>query len=67
MVDKGGTVVVMDSINYREYMLTMLQDSDIYTNIANDPITTFQDRLYNIVQEGLQLNILSQKEVDYFG
>lgn len=59
------TVIMMDSNNYKEYMLTMLQDSDIYTNILSDPVSKFQNQLYNIAQEGLQLNILTQKEVDY--
>lgn len=65
MADKGGTVVVMDSADYRNYMLAMLKDSDVYTKISSDLISIFQDQLLRLVQEGLHLNILSQKKVDY--
>lgn len=65
MSDKDGTVVVLNSTDYQQYMTTMLQDSDVYTKIPKDPISLFQTQLIRLLQEGLHLNIISQKEIDY--
>lgn len=64
--DKGGTVVVLDSELYCRQVLNILNDRDTYRVLQNDPTPTFAEKLDHLLQEGLSVNAISQKDKNIY-
>ncbi|CAJ0932522.1 unnamed protein product [Ranitomeya imitator] len=63
--DKGGNVVVMNSIDYRLLCLTLLERRDEYQPLRTNPLTKFSNELKGIIEQGFADGILGREERDF--
>lgn len=64
--DKGGSIVILDSYLYSSLALTTLNRNRTYRKLLSDPVLpSFEKLLEKILQEGLSLGILTQKDYNY--
>ncbi|KAJ1145913.1 hypothetical protein NDU88_012196 [Pleurodeles waltl] len=63
--DKGGTLVVQTTDNYRNECLRLLGDARNYVKLQEDPTSFLQNKISNMVEQALAHNWISQKEGDF--
>lgn len=64
--DKGGSVVILDSIVYREEALWQLSETDTYQKLRADPTSPFKKELSTLLDRAVCVCIFSKKERDLF-
>lgn len=62
--DKDGTVVVLNKDDYRSPICIMLEKST-YVRLTSNPKRTFQVSLWGLIQEGVNLGVVSQNQAVY--
>ncbi|XP_075442477.1 solute carrier family 12 member 7 isoform X2 [Ascaphus truei] len=60
--DKGGAIVVQSNAKYRLEALKQLHDIKSYKTLKSDPTDVFAKQLNNILDFGVILQVLSEKE-----
>lgn len=65
MSDKGGMVVVLDKHDYHLSVVTMLDDASTYSRLDSNPTLKFQIEVKQLIQEGLSLGVLTDRQADY--
>ncbi|KAM4771055.1 CD109 antigen-like [Rhinophrynus dorsalis] len=63
--DKGGSVVVLDARRYRDEAMRQLTSPEDYEELTCDPTKRFQVILRQLLQQGIDLDILSKEEFEY--
>uniref|UniRef100_A0A8C5R6D6 Reverse transcriptase domain-containing protein n=1 Tax=Leptobrachium leishanense TaxID=445787 RepID=A0A8C5R6D6_9ANUR len=63
--DKGGGIVVLDYVYYRNEILSQLHDEQTYRRLTFDPTATFKKRIDNLLNMGLQAGYLDQVMFDF--
>ncbi|CAJ0921796.1 unnamed protein product [Ranitomeya imitator] len=59
--DKGGAVVVMDSMKYKAEIQRQLADSSIYAKLPGNPTSGFQRELQLVVSDSLSMGLIDHK------
>lgn len=65
MSDKGGMVVVLNKHDYQRSVMDMLDDATTYTKLESNPTLKFQAEAKILIREGLVLEVLSERQVEY--
>ncbi|CAN2391269.1 hypothetical protein PRIEUP_LOCUS1308, partial [Pristimantis euphronides] len=63
--DKGGGIVIMDSFYYHQESLNILGDSNYYLKLPNDPTNDYLKELYELLEWGFEIGVISKKERDF--
>lgn len=63
--DKGGGIVVLNTDDYENKMMNMLQDNNFYTQITKNPNTRIQKRIQALTDFALHEGFITPKEYDY--
>lgn len=63
--DKGGGVVVMDTVNYISEITRQLSDSDVYKVLSGDPKWDFERKIQQIVQDAKSEGIIDERLSEY--
>lgn len=63
--DKGGGIVVLSKVQYKETMNKLLEDRDTYALLPSNPIFKCRKALEQVIHLGLKKNILNKKEAKY--
>ncbi|OCT74329.1 hypothetical protein XELAEV_18033295mg [Xenopus laevis] len=63
--DKGGGIVVMDTIKYKLEIERQLSDSETYNKLKGDPTAKIEQDLFHLVDCAFGDGILNKKEKDF--
>lgn len=63
--DKGGSVVLLNSLDYRQMCLSILQDPNCYEILSHNPSNIYMTELKSILDETLSNLIISKQEYKY--
>ena len=63
--DKGGSIVILNTVDYENKMLNMLSDTVTYTEISNIDLKTATSQIDDIIERLHQNNYISKKQKRY--
>lgn len=63
--DKGGGIVILNKTDYKLEMENLLSDVDTYQLLQGDPTSQYKSALIQLINEGMDLGILTAKEAAY--
>lgn len=63
--DKGGAIVILDSLIYKQENLKILSNRTTYRPLQYDPTLEFHTVLSNLAEKGFKMGILNRREVDF--
>lgn len=63
--DKGGAVVLLDKGLYLRENTLMLSDAFTYRKLESNPTNVFKAKLETLVNEGVSLGVLSEKQAKF--
>ena len=63
--DKGGSVVIMDTKTYEEHCLNILNNTDFYEVLNEDPTPQYKQQLETIIQYLLGNNYINESEAHH--
>ena len=58
--DKGRTTVIMNSTDYENKVLEIVEDTDNYTSVRNDPTSSIENKLRNLLSKWKQNNFIDE-------
>lgn len=61
----GGAITVLDKGLYYMQNLKLLSDVKTYKKISTNPTSHFKSILQNIVQEGVKIGVMIEKQADF--
>ena len=59
--DKGGNIVIMNKQDYIQEGLRQISDSNHYEILEEDPTQTYNNQLYQVLQQATNLNTIDDK------
>ena len=59
--DKGGNIVIINKQDYIQEGLRQLSDSNHYEILEEDPTQTYNNQIYQVLQQATNLNIIDDK------
>lgn len=64
-VDKGGSVVILNTSNYEEEALHQLQNTSTYQILDMDPTPVFRQQMINLLDTGVQMRVFDRKVAEH--
>lgn len=63
--DKGGGIAIMNTINYKSKILTMLNDPQVYTKLIEDDTVTIKTKIDDLFKQLNNNNKITNKQLNY--
>lgn len=63
--DKGGGLVILDSVVYKQEIVRQLSDNNFYKKIDHDPTQTIQKLIRIVLSEALALDYINKDLFDF--